>query len=539
MGEEVCQHQGKGRYNNRLKQLISLYQNVEGYKGAEGMAKIHKEAVADLVGDFLFTDPKFLQRLLENRNLFQRLWDEIKYLATVTSGTEEARRLAELQRAFEKAYNGETKKPTQEGGVKYALAKIENITPSEEIMEQNIRDVADMKAVHTIDASKLIPGAKSIKDVYNDFFTEWGENIHSDKFGDIAAKSSSVRSDIRHGSTPVKIASIEAIPSVIKNGKIINWFEKNPGLFRITVAAPIKIGNEGYYMGVMLQRDNQSQRLYIHDVIIEEEASDHSQEHLSSTGPDESQKDLFLTNILQKIKEVKKYSVSKETAPSDNTVGWQIKGEDVLLQQEADANGLVWENGVPFRKDLLELARKRQSGEFSIAPPVPESVKMETAKSQAAASIAPPTPAENNEWKVQKQEQLRKKLKNDQKQYRGMEKMLSDEITALEAQLNQVKDKDSQKAAEIREKIKERQESKLRWKKLYEEESQKIKEEILHLEGEIETTAVPQNSIAPPTPAEQEIEDVVKEADGDEDEVESRLLQKKINLEWQIGFMVK
>ena len=39
-----------------------------------------------------------------------------------------------------------------------------------------------------------------------------------------------------------------------------------------------------------------------------------------------------------------------------------------MLQQEADANGLVWENGVPFRKDLLELARKRQSGEFSIAP---------------------------------------------------------------------------------------------------------------------------------------------------------------------------
>lgn len=111
----------KDGYNNRLKQLISLYQSVEGYKGAEGMAKIHQEAVADLVGDFLFTDQKFLQRLLENRNLFQRLWDEIKYLATVTSGTEEARRLAELQRAFEKAYNGETKKPTQEGGVKYSI----------------------------------------------------------------------------------------------------------------------------------------------------------------------------------------------------------------------------------------------------------------------------------------------------------------------------------------------------------------------------------------------------------------------------------
>ena len=100
----------KDGYNNRLKQLISIYQNVEGYKGAKGMEKIRQEVVADLVGDYLFTDEAFVKRLLQEKpGLFRRLWNEIKYLATVTSGTEEARRMAELQRAFEKAYRSNSK----------------------------------------------------------------------------------------------------------------------------------------------------------------------------------------------------------------------------------------------------------------------------------------------------------------------------------------------------------------------------------------------------------------------------------------------
>lgn len=36
---------------------------------------------------------------------------------------------------------------------------------------------------------------------------------------------------------------------------------------RIVVAAPIKIGEVDYYMGVMLQRDTQNQRLYLHNVV--------------------------------------------------------------------------------------------------------------------------------------------------------------------------------------------------------------------------------------------------------------------------------
>ena len=63
-----------------------------------------------------------------------------------------------------------------------------------------------------------------------------------------------------------------------------------------------------------------------------------------------------------------KHSLSNNNRAKGND-GWQIKGVDVLLQQEADKNGLVWENGVPFRKDLLELAKQQAEEDFQIAPP--------------------------------------------------------------------------------------------------------------------------------------------------------------------------
>ena len=209
-----------------------------------------------------------------------------------------------------------------EGQVLYSLPKVEAIKPSEEQIESNIQAVAEMSSVHDVDEGKLEKSGKKLMEIFEEQFAEWGYNIHSDVFGDIAAKNSSIRSELRHGFTPVKIASIEAIPSVINSGKIVDWIEKNNGtLFRIVVAAPIKIGKTPYIMGVMLQRDNQHQRLYLHDVVVEKEASDFSQDDLVSTGSSEKSENLFMTSILQKILNVKqqnkvhKLPVGEDTSP--------------------------------------------------------------------------------------------------------------------------------------------------------------------------------------------------------------------------------
>ena len=52
-------------------------------------------------------------------------------------------------------------------------------------------------------------------------------------------------------------------------------------------------------MGVMLQRDIQTQRLYLHNVAIAKEAPDISQDILLTTGSHEKKENLFITSILQ------------------------------------------------------------------------------------------------------------------------------------------------------------------------------------------------------------------------------------------------
>ena len=80
------------------------------YAGLDADAEA--ELVADLVGDFLFTDSKYIQKLsAENMNLFQRLWNEVKYLCRIArAGSQEARELERVKKAFEDAYRESGKK---------------------------------------------------------------------------------------------------------------------------------------------------------------------------------------------------------------------------------------------------------------------------------------------------------------------------------------------------------------------------------------------------------------------------------------------
>lgn len=205
---------------------------------------------------------------------------------------------------------------------------------SAENIERNIQELANMQTVAVIPAEKLQDSGKSLKDMYLEYFEQQGGMLYSERFGDIALTNSSMRSEIRHGSTAEKIAGIEAIKPVVNRGTVISYIKKNEkGLVRIVVAAPIKIGSESYYMGVMLQRDQQNQRLYLHDVYMEEETEVALSEHLSTTGPKNDNNDLFLTNILRdalRVKQKNRFSVS---TPERDSAGRELSAEQAEMQQ--------------------------------------------------------------------------------------------------------------------------------------------------------------------------------------------------------------
>lgn len=98
---------GQANFDKRLKDFEQLYKGVS--EDAKG------ELTAELVGEYLFTDRDFIKRLsTENRNLFQKVYDEIKHMwKLATAGSREKRELERVKKAFEDAYRDTTKSPNK------------------------------------------------------------------------------------------------------------------------------------------------------------------------------------------------------------------------------------------------------------------------------------------------------------------------------------------------------------------------------------------------------------------------------------------
>ena len=87
-------------------------------------------------------------------------------------------------------------------------------------------------------------------------------------------------------------------------------------------------------MGVMLQRDSQSQRLYIHDVITEKEDSLISNGNPVTYGAVEESKNLFLTSILRKALLVKDNSMQNSQEDAQKKIESRKDDDDSVQTQE-------------------------------------------------------------------------------------------------------------------------------------------------------------------------------------------------------------
>lgn len=114
--------EAKGELKSRREAISKLYNGVTN--------DIDSELTAELVSEYLFTDQEFINRLAnDNRNLFQKIWDEVKYMwKQAHPSSPEAQKLEKLKRAFEDAYkaSGKQQKNTAESGVQYALMQFDD-----------------------------------------------------------------------------------------------------------------------------------------------------------------------------------------------------------------------------------------------------------------------------------------------------------------------------------------------------------------------------------------------------------------------------
>ena len=131
------------KVDEKIKELESLYKGVDGDARAE--------LTADLVGDYLFNDYDFVKTLSKDRNLFQKIWDEIKYIAKIAKpGSKEARELAKVERMFQKAFEEskvEAKAQKQEADAASGDASF-SLVYSKEIEEKSTNYFTKNKPAH-------------------------------------------------------------------------------------------------------------------------------------------------------------------------------------------------------------------------------------------------------------------------------------------------------------------------------------------------------------------------------------------------------
>jgi len=131
--------------------------------------------------------------------------------------------------------------------------------------------------------------------------------------GKVRLDERSIKSTIAHGLTRKKAAAFAAVPEVLQNGRIINASRKK-NLTGYLFAAPVNIGTDDCIVLALVRADNNTKRLYVHEVALKENipASTFKTEALTA------QKDALngadvgtLKNIIRRIYSVKPDSVSK------------------------------------------------------------------------------------------------------------------------------------------------------------------------------------------------------------------------------------
>ena len=151
-----------GTLADRRAELESLYENVKN-------AKIDVELTNDLLGEKLFTDEKFIERLAQKPNLFTKIKDKIDDLVIQFKGTEEEKELRRIQNKFLEVYrrndlqkyvaeaDAKAKSKTKKSTDKKVDFMLQEIIPDEDSIDyvkRYMRD-NDMESINSRTISEL------------------------------------------------------------------------------------------------------------------------------------------------------------------------------------------------------------------------------------------------------------------------------------------------------------------------------------------------------------------------------------------------
>ena len=345
--------ESKGEYNSKLQSITEMYDGIED-------ANIENELTAELVGEYLFSNTDFIKNLsVEQPGLFQKIYDEVKYLCKVaTTRSKEARELEKVKKTFAEVYRQKNNTVT-DNGVKYSIS---------EIKDQNDKSYGigvklDSTLLDNLTPKERIEMVKEyVKELGGQLLSAYDNNgnavnitiAKSDaRFKNNNGKSKSVNKDLttKYVNNEVKQEAIALIDELVITSKYDNssaplyphdWLDdygKNDWEYWTTY---IQDKNNTIWEATLNVANTSNGEKILYDIYPIKKAG-------QSVKSDTSAADSIISNSAENVKENDtKFSLvdgSTDIAPEMNN---NIYGEDIKLQQ-AD-NDLVIDDDVPIKE---------------------------------------------------------------------------------------------------------------------------------------------------------------------------------------------
>ncbi len=266
----------QGGYDTFAASIKKNYESRTGKTMSPG--RLDYEIMARFISEGFFTEAdlneggkgyNFFTEIAQNHHWYNRVIDWIEEMINRLRHRNEQADFIKMQRLLKAAYSQVQSRTAEQSGAREGY--INDVSISQADIENNINAISQMSSVKDMSGTEFAKGDTDLVTQVENYFESFGKTVNNSVLGDVEITARSAKDSIAHGIGRNKAIAFAAVPEVIRNGKIIdfqqNW--KGRGYDTVVIAAPVTINKAPFYEGVIVIREKDNQRFYLHEVLTE------------------------------------------------------------------------------------------------------------------------------------------------------------------------------------------------------------------------------------------------------------------------------
>ncbi len=342
------------RYMELERELDRLFLSDENSEDGKRYAKLETEQ--DALYEALYPNQWFRDLLDLSRRMTDAPGEYLRMYEN-TAGEIEARDAASRRRMTAEERRATMPKMADENTVfAEGGTRSDDYIPgtvSKEKIREGMQTISEMETVASLSGDEFKKSSVDLVTQVSTFFDGIGNMVYNPQLGDCTLNRRGVKDDIAHGIGRKKAAAFAAVPAILEKGKVIdyqqNWKGRNYDT--AVVAAPISIADERYLAGVVLLRENDENRFYVHEVLIEKGTSPFKTGESPKVGVDTGGDAPSIISLLKKAQNVNpRYSLKRDAA---------LEKDFASIREQLEAGKLTEEQADRLREEAVDRAAQR------------------------------------------------------------------------------------------------------------------------------------------------------------------------------------